>query len=262
MQEHERSAPLRSGVRTICAVSPVPTVDHPSSAADSRSVSASLKIVTESAGDRTVVVVSGEIDIDSEQTVRRALRLALARSPGGLDLDLAGVGFCDCAGLNVLLSVRAIALADGKTLRVRAAGAGVERLFAITGTSSLFGHAPGPAATDGVAGSWHGQSPTTHDPMEENGVSDEAEELRVEVVQLKRAMLTRPVIDLARGVLMASFGLSREDAWSVLVDVSQRTNTKLHQLAEELVDSVNGAPLPEQLQQRISTAVAEISRPA
>ncbi len=250
-------------MRTICAVSPVPTVDHPSSAADSPSGSASLKIVTESAGDRTVVVVSGEIDIDSEQAVRRALRLALARSPGGLDLDLAGVGFCDCAGLNVLLSVRAIALADGKTLRVRAAGAGVERLFALTGTSSLFGHAPGPAATDGVvAGSSHGHSPTTHDLMEENGVSDEAEELRVEVVQLKRAMLTRPVIDLARGVLMASFGLSREDAWSVLVDVSQRTNTKLHQLAEELVDSVNGAPLPEQLQQRISTAVAEISRPA
>lgn len=255
MQEHERSAPLRSGVRTICAVSPVPAVDP-------LSVSASLKIVTRPAGNRTVVVVSGEIDIDTEEAVRSALRRALAGSPGGLDLDLAGVGFCDCAGLNVLLSVRRLALADGKTLGVRAVSAGVERLFALTDTSSLFSHAPGPTAADGVVNAWRGHSPTAHDLMEENGVSDEAEELRVEVGQLKRAMLTRPVIDLARGVLMASFGLSPEDAWSVLVDVSQHTNTKLHQLAVELVDSVNGAPLPTDLQQRISTAVAEIARPA
>ena len=255
MREHERSAPPRSGVRTICAVSPVPAVDPPSA-------SASLKIVTRPAGTRTVVVVSGEIDIDTEQAVRCALRPALARSPGGLDLDLAGVGFCDCAGLNVLLSLRRTALSDGKTLGVRAVSAAVERLFTLTDTSSLFRHAPGPSPAAAVVDARHHHSPTTHDPMEENGVSDEAEELRVEVGQLKRAMLTRPVIDLARGVLMASFALSPEDAWTVLVDVSQRTNTKLHQLAEELVDSVNGAPLPEQLQQRISTAVAEISRPA
>ena len=143
--------------------------------------------------------------------MQRALRLALARSSQGVDLDLAEVGFCDCSGLNALLREH-------------------------------------PAAT--------------HDPTEENEVSDEAEELRLEVVQLKRAMVTRPVIDLARGVLMASFGLSAEDAWSVLVDVSQHTNTKLHQLAEELVDSVNGPPLPDHVKQRISTAVAEVSRPA
>ena len=255
MQEHERSAPLRSGVRTICAVSPVPAVEP-------LSVSASLKIATRPTGARTVVVVSGEIDIDTEQTVGHALRQALARSPEGLDLDLAGVGFCDCAGLNVLLSVRRLALADGKTVGVRAVSAEVERLFALTDTSALFCPVPEPAPADGVVNAWHEPSPTTHDLMEENGVSDEAEELRVEVVQLKRAMLTRPVIDLARGVLMASFSLSPEDAWSVLVDVSQHTNTKLHQLAEDLVGSVNGAPLPEPLRQRISTAVAEIRRPA
>ncbi|WP_327406752.1 ANTAR domain-containing protein [Streptomyces sp. NBC_01288] len=243
-------------------MSPVSTVDPPLFAADPPSVSASLKIVTRPAGTRTVVVVSGEIDVDTEQAVRRALRLALARSSGGLDLDLAGVGFCDCAGLNVLLSVRTTALADGKTLGVRAASAAVARLFALTDTSALFSHTTGPKDADGVVDPRRGHSPTTHDLMEENGVSDEVDELRVEVGQLKRAMQTRPVIDLARGVLMASFALSPEDAWSVLVDVSQRTNTKLHQLAEELVDSVNGAPLPEDVQQRISTAVTEISRPA
>ncbi len=98
-----------------------------------------------------------------------------------------------------------------------------------------------------------------HDLLEENGVADEAEELRVEVVQLKRAMVTRADIDLARGVLMASYGLSPEDAWSVLVDVSQHTNTKLHQLAEDLVVSVKGAPLPDHVQHQLSAAVAGVS---
>ncbi|MEV0740175.1 ANTAR domain-containing protein [Streptomyces sp. NPDC050549] len=207
------------------------------------------------------MTVSGEIDIDTEQTMQRALRLALARSSQGVDVDLAEVVFCDCSGLNALLRVRRIALADGKTVAVRTASPGVERLFALTDTSSLFTPARAPA--DGViVHDWHEHSAATHDRMEENEVSDEAEELRLEVVQLKRAMATRPVIDLARGVLMASFGLSPEDAWSVLVDVSQHTNTKLHRLAEELVDSVNGPPLPDHVKQRISTAVAEVSRPA
>ncbi|MFJ9376158.1 ANTAR domain-containing protein [Streptomyces sp. NPDC101455] len=219
-----------------------------------------MEITTRSAGTRTVVTVSGEIDIDTEQTLQRALRLALARSPEGVDLDLAGVGFCDCSGLNVLLRARRIALADCKTLRVRAAGPWVGRLFALTDTSSLF-TSGGPV--DGVAHDWYERhSAETPNLMEENGVSEEAEELRVEVVQLKRAMLTRPVIDLARGILMASFGLSREDAWSVLVDVSQHTNTKLHQLAEELVASVDGTPLPDHVQQQLSAAVAGVSNSA
>ncbi|MFE9764079.1 ANTAR domain-containing protein [Streptomyces sp. NPDC005808] len=214
-------------------------------------------------GDRPIVAVSGEIDIETEQILQRALRLALARSSVGVDLDLTGVGFCDCSGLNVLLRVRRLALADGKTLGVRALSPWVGRLLALTGTSALFTQVRGPV--NGVVHDWHEHSAATHnlmEEMEEDGVPEEAEKLRAEVVQLKRAMLTRPVIDLARGVLMASFALTSEDAWSVLVDVSQHTNTKLHQLAEELVASVNGAALPDHLQQAISTAVTEISRPA
>jgi anti-anti-sigma factor len=251
MSEHGSSAPPRSNSRAVCATTRVPVTLAPS---------AFLEIVTHPAGNRTVVAVSGEIDIDTEQTMQHALRLALARSAGGVDLDLTGVGFCDCSGLNVLLRIRRLALADRKTLGVRALSPWVERLFALTDTSSLFAHARAPV--NGVVHDWHEHSAATHNLMEENGVSEEAEELRVEVVQLKRAMLTRPVIDLARGVLMASFALSPEDAWTVLVDVSQHTNTKLHQLAEQLVGSVNGAPQPEHVQQRISTAVTEISRPA
>jgi anti-anti-sigma factor len=221
--------------------------------------------VTQPAGNRITVTVTGDIDTDTEQTLHHALRLALARSLTGIDLDLSPVRFCDCSGLNVLLRLRRIALADGKTLAVRALSPPVHRLFTLTATSSLF--TPAPTPHHGVVNAWHPPhepqpAATTHHPGKDTEVPDETEELRVEVVQLKRAMLTRPVIDLARGVLMASFGLSPDDAWSLLVDVSQHTNTPLHQLAEELVDSVNGAPLPSHLQQRITTAAAKLARPA
>jgi hypothetical protein len=103
---------------------------------------------------------------------------------------------------------------------------------------------------------------TTPSPVEEDGLLEDVEEnLRIEIGQLKRAMQTRPVIDLARGVLMASFGLNAEDAWSVLVETSQRTNTKLHHLAQELVGAVNGAPLPDRLRQQVSAAVTETLNP-
>ncbi|MEU3737958.1 ANTAR domain-containing protein [Streptomyces sp. NPDC032198] len=79
---------------------------------------------------------------------------------------------------------------------------------------------------------------------------------RVELVQLRRAMETRPVIDMARGVLMASFGLSADDAWSVLVSLSQNTNTKLHLVAEEVVGSVTGGKIPKSFRKQLATTIA------
>lgn len=44
---------------------------------------------------------------------------------------------------------------------------------------------------------------------------------------------------------MASFGLSPEQAWEVLVAVSQNANTKLHHVAEEIVGAVTGPRSPK-----------------
>jgi hypothetical protein len=71
-------------------------------------------------------------------------------------------------------------------------------------------------------------------------------------------MQTRPVIDLARGILMASFALSAEDAWRVLVETSQHTNTKLHHLARDLVTAVQGEPPTEAVQEQVAAAVARV----
>ncbi|PSM45253.1 hypothetical protein C6Y14_04085 [Streptomyces dioscori] len=135
--------------------------------------------------------------------------------------------------------------------------------------------APPPARADGGQGGRDHRNPhhgTKHSTTEERSLSGDATEvvdivddadteqsLRVEVLQLRRAMQTRPVIDLARGVLMASFGLDPEEAWSVLVTVSQNANIKLFHLAEGTVAAVTGEPLPEALRQQLSAAVAELA---
>ncbi|GAA1887341.1 hypothetical protein GCM10009837_06280 [Streptomyces durmitorensis] len=84
---------------------------------------------------------------------------------------------------------------------------------------------------------------------------------RVELGQLRRAMRTRPVIDMARGVLMASFGLSADDAWDVLVSVSQNTNTKLHVVAAELVDAATGGEIPKPFRRQLAATVAQLQEP-
>ncbi|MEV0523600.1 ANTAR domain-containing protein [Streptomyces sp. NPDC050439] len=88
--------------------------------------------------------------------------------------------------------------------------------------------------------------------------SDAEQDPRVELAQLRRAMETRPVIDMARGVLMASFGLSPDDAWGVLVSVSQNTNTKLHVVADELVGAVTEGRIPKPLRRQLATTIARL----
>ncbi|MFC8432844.1 ANTAR domain-containing protein [Streptomyces sp. NPDC057253] len=207
------------------------------------------------AGDRVDVICRGELDIGA-QWLQPELYAALDRSATGVDLDLEGVGFCDCAGLNVLLDLRRVALDQGKTVTVRSCGPAVERLLDLTGAGELFKAegAHGPAGSD---------SPVTSDgdPEPEPELElevDVDEELRLEVAQLRRAMRTRPSIDVARGIVMASFGLSSEDAWTVLVTASQNTNTKLHHLAENLMGAVHGTPVAEEVRQQMAVAVAKV----
>ncbi|MFD6959298.1 ANTAR domain-containing response regulator [Streptomyces venezuelae] len=73
----------------------------------------------------------------------------------------------------------------------------------------------------------------------------EAEALRRENAQLQQALTSRPVIDQARGVLMAAGGCSAEQAWEVLVEISQRSNTKLRQVAEMVVAGTSGERPPD-----------------
>ncbi|BBA95544.1 hypothetical protein RVR_444 [Actinacidiphila reveromycinica] len=99
----------------------------------------------ESAG-RTRAAVSGEIDLATAPLAGDILTSCLALSPAGLDLDLGGVGFFDCAGLNMLLRLRARAIDLGVEVTVSAMAPCVLRILRLSGTGELFA---GPAETAG-----------------------------------------------------------------------------------------------------------------
>ncbi|MEU6122779.1 anti-sigma factor antagonist [Streptomyces sp. NPDC047123] len=222
-----------------------------------RSSPASVQVGPVSAGVRTCVALRGEIDLNAAHRLRPELYTALGRSTGGLELDVSEVEFCDCSGLNLLLRLHQQAVAQGKTITIAVSSPAVRRLLELTGTRGLFGpvaaSANGTRPVDGA----DAQCPVVHElsRSEESG-----EDLRAVVFQLERAMATRPTIDLARGILMSSFGLSPEAAWEVLVATSQNTNTKLHLLAGDVVGTVGGSALPDLIRTQLEAAISRSNR--
>ncbi len=79
----------------------------------------------------TVVVVNGELDAGTVPGLRSQLE-PLAGRGGHLILDLAGLRFCDCAGLTLLLLMERRARAAGGSLQLAAPAASVRRLITLT----------------------------------------------------------------------------------------------------------------------------------
>jgi AmiR/NasT family two-component response regulator len=69
--------------------------------------------------------------------------------------------------------------------------------------------------------------------------------LRQRLADLHAALLSRGVIDQAKGILMAHYGISPDRAFDVLVRWSQHRNIKLRIIAETLVAiTQSGSPAP------------------
>jgi GAF domain-containing protein len=54
---------------------------------------------------------------------------------------------------------------------------------------------------------------------------------------LEKALATRGVIDQAKGMLMGARRCNADEAFQLLVDLSQQTNRKLRDVAQEMVNS-------------------------
>ncbi|WP_020124720.1 anti-sigma factor antagonist [Streptomyces canus] len=205
----------------------------------------SLTVHADAHGRHTLITASGEIDFNSSPALGQVLQDALDQSADGVDVDLAEIGFCDCSGLDILLHVRRRAREAAKTLTVRVSSPAVLRLLELTGTVNVL------TATD------TSQTPHPADAGASFGADPTADGMKTENDQLRRAMQTRPAIDIARGILMASYSISAEQAWNVLVSTSQSSNTKLHLIAETLMDTVHGHNLPEPLASHLAQALHE-----
>jgi anti-sigma B factor antagonist len=92
-----------------------------------------LRVVCTSAGSDTIVSITGELDMDSVDTLRHAIAHVSTSNGGRLIFDLAAVEFIDSSGLAALLESRR----GGTQVRVRHLSPAVERLIAATGLSSV-----------------------------------------------------------------------------------------------------------------------------
>ncbi|GLU45738.1 ANTAR domain-containing protein [Nocardiopsis ansamitocini] len=71
------------------------------------------------------------------------------------------------------------------------------------------------------------------------------QELEEKVRNLTHALESRAVIDQAIGVIMAVRSCDSERAWTILSTASQRTNTKVREIASALTATAFGALPPE-----------------
>jgi anti-anti-sigma factor len=84
-----------------------------------------------------VVVTPEEIDISNVGVLRSALLDADADGSRGLVVDMSGTQFCDSSGLNVLVRAHQRAQTQGGQVRLVMTGAGVLRLFVVTGVDRV-----------------------------------------------------------------------------------------------------------------------------
>lgn len=101
------------------------------------------------AGDVRVVVVAGEVDLDTAERFNEGLRLAVQGGTGSVVVDLCRVPFMDSTGLHLLLNALRRLAHQRRMLAIACEPIGVRRLFELTrmdGTFDLY-----PSRADAVA---------------------------------------------------------------------------------------------------------------
>lgn len=101
-------------------------------------ISPYLAITTEQHGQQQVLRLQGELDVSNVDSLRQVLDGLLERAPQTLVVDLAGLGFADCAGLSGFLTAHTRLAAQGHQLIMMNAQPVVRRLLAVTGLDTVF----------------------------------------------------------------------------------------------------------------------------
>jgi PAS domain-containing protein len=79
-------------------------------------------------------------------------------------------------------------------------------------------------------------------PSGEHDWAEQVRRLESEVAGLRRSMRTRGLIEQAKGIVAERLGVDPEEAFAYLSRVSQRTNTRLIDVAADMVGTVRPAP--------------------
>ncbi|MCI3269884.1 ANTAR domain-containing protein [Streptomyces cylindrosporus] len=213
---------------------------------------------------RAVLVPRGELVQGCADTLARTLD-DLPADTGQVDLDMAQVVFMDTAGLQFLDLLDAYGHWRSIPVRATRWSGQPRRILELAGldTADPLDRTARPADPD--TESPEAESPDTEAPAVSAVAMERAEQLRLlrtEVEQLRRAIASRPVIDQARGILMATHACSSDEAWNILRQASQLSNTKLHTVAAAVTTGVggDGPPPPQEVRRALRTAASRTLR--
>jgi anti-sigma B factor antagonist len=95
--------------------------------------------VSVSPGTPPVVAIRGEVDIQSAPELREELLQVIRRRGPQVTIDLAGVTFLDCAGINVLLATRRRAQLENGWVRLVRPPQQVRRALSLLNLEQAFG---------------------------------------------------------------------------------------------------------------------------
>jgi anti-anti-sigma factor len=108
-----------------------------------------LNVHRHDTGNRALITLTGEIDLNSAALVHASLERCLHDGIRAIDVDVAAVTFCDHNSLNVFHYTLLHTAAAGGSLQLRDPSPALERLVTLTGSGSLFLTLP-----DAHAGNW------------------------------------------------------------------------------------------------------------
>ncbi|MFJ4814063.1 ANTAR domain-containing protein [Streptomyces sp. NPDC088801] len=236
-------------------------------------------------GGLDTLVIPGRVDADRAELTPRGELVhgcadILARTLAGLpatvvrvDLDMGGVHFMDTAGLQFLDVLADHGRRRSLTVTATNWNGQPRRILELAGLNTTDPLA-GPDSTSPDSASPDSASPDSAGP--DSAVSPAApassavaleraeclHDLREEVEQLRQAIASRPVIDQARGILMATHGCTSDEAWHILRETSQLSNTKLRDVAAAVTASAeaDGPPPSAELRTALKRAVARRRR--
>jgi anti-sigma B factor antagonist len=101
-------------------------------------------------GERSVLRLTGELDLDSVGELRQHARAELASGRCRvLTIDMSGLTFIDSTGLGLLVELRNLAGTSDAAVELANVPSRPARIIAIAGLAETFGLPPEPDAADG-----------------------------------------------------------------------------------------------------------------
>lgn len=97
-----------------------------------------LKVVKKYEGDKTQIVLSGEIDIYTSQSFKTELNEVIESSKGDLYIDCKDLTYIDSTGLGILVGILKEVRKDDNNIYICNLKDNIKKLFLITGLDKLF----------------------------------------------------------------------------------------------------------------------------